>query len=124
MICFFVYFVVISFIPIKNCNIYEKKCPNHASCNATYDKNKTFITVDYCENAFEKVEDGLIQICTPELKLKIYLATLNAAVYVSEIDGECCFKNNKIDMIFLKELFPLADLDLLQYEEDFLTELR
>lgn len=125
IICLFVlYFVILSFIPISNERNYLIKCPKNAICDVKIDGNNSYkFTINRCKENYMKLENGFIQICAPSQHpiIDAYLDTLKASSYISQINGNCLFQHKKIDKFHIIELFPKADVLLLNSDEDFLT---
>lgn len=122
---FVLYFVFQSMIPIQNEQNYLNKCPKHGVCDSIIEGNKTIMNLNYCNDNHLKLENGLIQICAPRnhSKFKKYINTLKAASYISKMNGKCFFQHKKIDINHIMDLFPKADVLLLQSDEDFHTVL-
>ena len=98
-LCIFMYFMLLTLLPLPNEKPRMKKCPKQAVCNKRFIENETIISIHHCNNIFQKLEKGLIQICSPNSQpmLNIYLDTVNAAAFISRNDGNCFFKHKKID---------------------------
>ena len=112
-------------MPIKNEQNYLNNCPKNGICDSIVEGNKTKNILNYCYDNYVKLENGLIQICAPNYspRLNEYLETLEAASYISKMNGDCFFQHKKIDLKNIIDMFPNADLPLLQSDEDFHTVL-
>lgn len=123
LICVFFYFLLLSYIPLPEEKAYFSKCPKNAICDTKHESNKTTYIIKKCELNYLKIENGLIQICSPNYqpKLEEYVQTLKAASFISKNDGKLNFRQQKIDSQKVLELFPNSNPSLFETDEDFMV---
>lgn len=119
------YFFLLALIPLPDESKYLPNCPKEGHCNHKREGNETRYHLYRCNDNYEPLTNGLIQICAPigDPIFNEYKSTLDAAAYISKANGDCFFNNEKIDLQYIQKNFPQANPKLLITDEDFLTEL-
>ncbi|OHS94379.1 hypothetical protein TRFO_39443 [Tritrichomonas foetus] len=87
-------------------------CPKHAKC---IDQE-----IVHCDAGFIKVGE---KICAPTDQQKVYQSTLEAALYIARIDGDCISHQEPVTLDQIKNKFPKADTKLLLNDADFMVRL-
>lgn len=119
-----IFFLLLTFIPLPGESKYLPHCPKHGNCVTKVENNTKRYNLYQCDQNYEKITNGLIQICAPlDSQNNEYKSTLEAAAYVSRAKGDCFFNYDKIDIEQIKKLYPQANPALLTNDEDFLTIL-